>query len=164
MEFGFTTAAYVVAAVLFILSLGGLSGQESAKRAVWYGIAGMALAVFARFVRVWNDEYVVHVVLVGQLAHVALRRLLPVAAPGESSRFDPAHTLGNFSHKRHSHGSVRHPQQFLQTTTHPVNSLFRFIPRSQGTQTESRQQRPAGSVAMTGHPSPGRRSGGRTFF
>jgi NAD(P) transhydrogenase subunit beta len=47
MEMGFTTAAYVVAAVLFILSLGGLSGQESAKRAVWYGIAGMALAVVA---------------------------------------------------------------------------------------------------------------------
>jgi NAD(P) transhydrogenase subunit beta len=47
MQNGFTTAAYVVAAVLFILSLGGLSGQESAKRAVWYGIAGMALAVVA---------------------------------------------------------------------------------------------------------------------
>jgi H+-translocating NAD(P) transhydrogenase subunit beta len=47
MDFGFTTAAYVVAAVLFILSLGGLSGQESAKRAVWYGIVGMALAVAA---------------------------------------------------------------------------------------------------------------------
>ena len=50
MEFGFTTAAYVVAAVLFILSLGGLSGQESAKRAVWYGIVGMALAVFATLI------------------------------------------------------------------------------------------------------------------
>lgn len=47
---GFTTAAYVVAAVLFILSLGGLSGQESAKRAVWYGIAGMALAVIATLI------------------------------------------------------------------------------------------------------------------
>jgi NAD(P) transhydrogenase subunit beta len=47
MDYGFTTAAYVVAAVLFILSLGGLSGQESAKRAVWYGIVGMALAVAA---------------------------------------------------------------------------------------------------------------------
>ena len=47
MDYGFTTAAYVVAAVLFILSLGGLSGQESAKRAVWYGIVGMALAVLA---------------------------------------------------------------------------------------------------------------------
>ena len=45
--YGFTTAAYVVAAVLFILSLGGLSGQESAKRAIWYGIVGMALAVLA---------------------------------------------------------------------------------------------------------------------
>ncbi|MGJ8584538.1 MAG: NAD(P)(+) transhydrogenase (Re/Si-specific) subunit beta [Marinosulfonomonas sp.] len=50
MEFGFTTAAYVVSAVLFILSLGGLSGQESAKRAVWYGIAGMALAAFATLI------------------------------------------------------------------------------------------------------------------
>ena len=30
MEMGFTTAVYVVAAILFILSLGGLSGQESA--------------------------------------------------------------------------------------------------------------------------------------
>jgi len=47
MEFGFTTAVYVVAAILFILSLGGLSGQESAKRAVWYGIVGMGLAVAA---------------------------------------------------------------------------------------------------------------------
>ncbi|MBM7067958.1 NAD(P)(+) transhydrogenase (Re/Si-specific) subunit beta [Actibacterium sp. 188UL27-1] len=47
MENAFTIAAYVVAAVLFILSLGGLSGQESAKRAVWYGIVGMAIAVAA---------------------------------------------------------------------------------------------------------------------
>ena len=47
MDYGFTTAAYVVAAILFILSLGGLSGQESAKRAIWYGIVGMALAVLA---------------------------------------------------------------------------------------------------------------------
>jgi NAD(P) transhydrogenase subunit beta len=46
---GIVTAAYIAAAVLFILCLGGLSGQESAKRAVWYGIAGMALAVVAAF-------------------------------------------------------------------------------------------------------------------
>ncbi|MCQ0090670.1 NAD(P)(+) transhydrogenase (Re/Si-specific) subunit beta [Roseovarius sp. M141] len=50
MEIGFTTAAYVVAAILFILSLGGLSGQESAKRAVWYGIVGMGLAVMATLI------------------------------------------------------------------------------------------------------------------
>ena len=46
MTIGIVSAAYIAAAVLFILSLGGLSGQESAKRAVWYGIVGMALAVF----------------------------------------------------------------------------------------------------------------------
>lgn len=44
---GITSAAYIASAVLFILSLGGLSNQESAKRAVWYGIAGMGLAMFA---------------------------------------------------------------------------------------------------------------------
>ncbi|TCM47208.1 NAD/NADP transhydrogenase beta subunit [Rhizobium sp. PP-F2F-G48] len=47
MTIGIVSAAYISAAVLFILSLGGLSGQESAKRAVWYGMAGMALAVVA---------------------------------------------------------------------------------------------------------------------
>ena len=44
---GLISAAYVVAAVLFILALGGLSGQEKAKRAIWYGIIGMLLAVVA---------------------------------------------------------------------------------------------------------------------
>ena len=47
LDIGVVSAAYISAAVLFILSLGGLSNQESAKRAVWYGIAGMALAVCA---------------------------------------------------------------------------------------------------------------------
>ena len=64
MENGFTTAAYVVAAVLFILSLGGLSNQESAKRAVWYGIAGMALAVFATLIGPGTGLWLLSVVLI----------------------------------------------------------------------------------------------------
>jgi NAD(P) transhydrogenase subunit beta len=47
MSIGLTTAAYVVAAILFILALGGLSNQEKAKRAIWYGIIGMILAIIA---------------------------------------------------------------------------------------------------------------------
>ena len=47
MSLGLQTTAYIVAIILFILSLGGLSNQESAKRAVWFGIFGMALAVVA---------------------------------------------------------------------------------------------------------------------
>ena len=45
MAYGLVSAASIAASVLFILSLGGLSGQESAKRAIWYGIIGMAVAV-----------------------------------------------------------------------------------------------------------------------
>ena len=47
MHSGLVTAAYIAAAVLFILALGGLSNQEKAKRAIWYGIVGMAIAVLA---------------------------------------------------------------------------------------------------------------------
>ena len=47
MSANIVTAIYIAASVLFILSLGGLSNQENAKRAVWYGIVGMALAVGA---------------------------------------------------------------------------------------------------------------------
>ena len=64
MEFGFTTAAYVVAAILFILSLGGLSGQESAKRAVWYGIVGMALAVAATLVGPGSGLWLLSILLI----------------------------------------------------------------------------------------------------
>ena len=42
---GLQTAAYLVAAILFILSLGGLSSQESAKRGVLYGMTGMLIAI-----------------------------------------------------------------------------------------------------------------------
>ena len=45
MEYGLVSAAYISASVLFILSLGGLSNQEKAKRAVWFGITGMGLSV-----------------------------------------------------------------------------------------------------------------------
>ncbi|WP_108482092.1 NAD(P)(+) transhydrogenase (Re/Si-specific) subunit beta [Oceaniglobus ichthyenteri] len=47
MGVGIQSAAYIAASVLFILSLGGLKNQESAKRAIYYGIVGMALAVIA---------------------------------------------------------------------------------------------------------------------
>ncbi|WP_299654061.1 NAD(P)(+) transhydrogenase (Re/Si-specific) subunit beta [uncultured Tateyamaria sp.] len=64
MELGFTTAAYVVAAVLFILSLGGLSGQESAKRAVWYGIVGMFIAVVATLIGPGHGLWLLSLVLI----------------------------------------------------------------------------------------------------
>ena len=64
MDFGFTIAAYAVAAVLFILSLGGLSGQESAKRAVWYGIAGMAIAILATIIGPGQGLWLVSLIMI----------------------------------------------------------------------------------------------------
>jgi NAD(P) transhydrogenase subunit beta len=47
MSYNLVTVAYLAAIVLFILSLGGLSNQESAKRGNLYGIVGMIIALVA---------------------------------------------------------------------------------------------------------------------
>jgi len=47
MQAGMVITAYIIAAVLFIMSLGGLSQQESAKRGIWLGIVGMGIALIA---------------------------------------------------------------------------------------------------------------------
>ncbi|MFI5429370.1 Re/Si-specific NAD(P)(+) transhydrogenase subunit beta [Aeromicrobium sp. UC242_57] len=45
-----STAAYIVASLLFILSLAGLSKHESASQGVLFGIAGMTIALVATFI------------------------------------------------------------------------------------------------------------------
>ncbi|WP_367989898.1 Re/Si-specific NAD(P)(+) transhydrogenase subunit beta [Vibrio sp. NTOU-M3] len=47
MSAGLVQAAYIVAALFFILSLAGLSKQESARNGNYYGIAGMTIALLA---------------------------------------------------------------------------------------------------------------------
>jgi proton-translocating NAD(P)+ transhydrogenase subunit beta len=47
MSHNLATVAYLGAAILFVLSLGGLSNPETARRGNLFGMAGMALAVLA---------------------------------------------------------------------------------------------------------------------
>lgn len=47
MSLGLVTAAYIVAAILFIFALAGLSKQETAKQGCYSGMIGMAIALFA---------------------------------------------------------------------------------------------------------------------
>ena len=47
MSEGLITTAYIAASILFILALGGLSNQETARRGNVYGILGMVIALIA---------------------------------------------------------------------------------------------------------------------
>ncbi len=61
-----STAAYIVAALLFILSLAGLSKHETARSGVVFGISGMAIALIATVsltvARAWSGGAVIGLV------------------------------------------------------------------------------------------------------
>ena len=74
MNQGLITAAYIIAALLFIMSLAGLSQQESAKRGNKYGMIGMAIALIATISLVEPESliYILIAVLIGCLIGVRL--------------------------------------------------------------------------------------------
>lgn len=59
MTEGLLTTAYIAASILFILALGGLSHQESARRGNVYGIIGMAIALIATIAGAQVTSYAV---------------------------------------------------------------------------------------------------------
>ncbi len=59
MAAGFITVSYIGAAILFILSLGGLSQQETARRGNIYGFIGMVIPIVATIVGIQTSGYVV---------------------------------------------------------------------------------------------------------
>ncbi len=69
MSANLATVAYIGAAILFILSLGGLSNPETARRGNLYGMVGMAIAVLATIfgprVTAAGIPYIVGALLIG---------------------------------------------------------------------------------------------------
>jgi NAD(P) transhydrogenase subunit beta len=78
MEFsqGFISAAYIVAALLFIFSLAGLSKQQTAETGNWYGIVGMAIALIATIAdpRVDNVWIILVTMVVGAIIGLKLAK------------------------------------------------------------------------------------------
>ncbi len=76
------TAAYLFASILFILSLGGLSSQESAKRGVYYGIIGMIVAIIATVLGqgVSGHVYIISAIAVASLIGLMLARKVEMTA------------------------------------------------------------------------------------
>ena len=87
MTLGILTASYITSSVLFILALGGLSNQEKAKRAVWYGIFGMAIAVAATifgnqvFLTEWLDWLIGAIVIGSAIGVIVAKKVQMTGMP-----------------------------------------------------------------------------------
>ncbi|MEQ1637383.1 MAG: Re/Si-specific NAD(P)(+) transhydrogenase subunit beta [Methylococcales bacterium] len=62
MSPGLVTMSYIAATILFILSLGGLSNQETARRGNYFGMAGMAIAIIATVFSGAVSSYVILII------------------------------------------------------------------------------------------------------
>ena len=62
MSHGLVTMAYILASILFILSLSGLSRQDSSRRGNYFGMTGMAIAIIATIVSGQVNNYLILIV------------------------------------------------------------------------------------------------------
>jgi NAD(P) transhydrogenase subunit beta len=76
MTAGLVSAAYIGATVLFILALGGLSNQETARRGNVYGMLGMSIALLATLLGVVtaNIALLLAALVIGGLIGIMLAR------------------------------------------------------------------------------------------
>ncbi|TFG40462.1 MAG: Re/Si-specific NAD(P)(+) transhydrogenase subunit beta [Chromatiales bacterium] len=84
MSAGIVTVSYIIATILFILALGGLSNQETARRGNWYGIIGMAIALLATILGVVERHYeilLVAMLIGGTIGLILARRVQMTQMP-----------------------------------------------------------------------------------
>jgi NAD(P) transhydrogenase subunit beta len=82
---GMVNVSYIIATILFILALGGLSNQETARRGNWYGITGMAIAlvatIFSENVTANFDKLIVAMLIGGTVGIILARRVQMTQMP-----------------------------------------------------------------------------------
>jgi NAD(P) transhydrogenase len=85
MSEGVITMAYLVSGVFFVLSLGGLSKQETARKGNMYGILGMTLAILATFLsgNVDNFKLLIPLMLGGALIGAVLAKRVEMTSMPE---------------------------------------------------------------------------------
>ena len=85
MTEGLITMAYLVSGLFFILSLGGLSRQETARKGNIYGILGMTLAILATFAsgEVENFKLLIPLMLAGALIGAVLAKRVEMTSMPE---------------------------------------------------------------------------------
>ena len=85
MSEGVITMAYLVSGVFFVLSLGGLSKQETARKGNMYGILGMTLAILATFLsgNVDNFKLLIPLMLGGAIIGAVLAKRVEMTSMPE---------------------------------------------------------------------------------
>ena len=81
---GIIQVSYIIATILFILALGGLSNQETARRGNGYGIIGMTIALVATLAGDVTQNFglmIVALVLGGSVGLIAARRVQMTQMP-----------------------------------------------------------------------------------
>ena len=117
------TAAYLFASILFILSLGGLSSQESAKRGVFYGIIGMIVAIIATVSGqgVEGHVYIISAIVVAALIGLMLARKVEMTSMPQLVAI--LHSFVGLAAVLVGFGSYLDPKTQLTTEIDPINGL-----------------------------------------
>lgn len=122
------TAAYLFASILFILSLGSLSSQESAKRGVFYGIVGMIIAILATVFGqgVEGHVYIIIAIAIASLIGVMLARRVEMTAMPQLVAI--LHSFVGLAAVLVGYGSYLDPEtQALSGTEHSIHLVEVFI-------------------------------------
>ena len=93
MSQGLVTAAYIIAGVLFVFALAGLSKQESAKRGNKFGIIGMTIALVATILKIDPHAYVYILIAMAIGALIGSRVALKVEMTGMPELIAILHSL-----------------------------------------------------------------------
>jgi NAD(P) transhydrogenase subunit beta len=122
------TAAYLFASILFILSLGGLSSQESAKRGVLYGMAGMAIAILSTVLGegVQGYTYIIIAVVIASLIGIIVARKVEMTSMPQLVAI--LHSFVGLAAVLVGFGSYLDPHtQTLSGTEHTIHLVEVFI-------------------------------------
>ena len=122
------TAAYLFASILFILSLGGLSSQESAKRGVLYGIIGMAIAIIATIMGEGVSGHVYIIIAISIASAIGLMLARKVEMTSMPQLVAILHSFVGLAAVLVGFGSYMDPKtQGLQGAEHMIHLVEVFI-------------------------------------
>lgn len=122
------TASYLFAGILFILSLGGLSSQESAKRGVLYGIIGMAIAILSTVLGEGVEGHIYIVVAIAIASIIGLMVARKVEMTSMPQLVAILHSFVGLAAVLVGFGSYIDPAtQAIQGTEHTIHLVEVFI-------------------------------------